>query len=80
MVLKWCLGKIVGHKELTEQSWLTRRQPGLGWHGTKTTKGKLIMMINESMTRLALKRYLKRSGHKECSQLIERQLGFDKEL
>ena len=65
----------------TDRTKLTHKETtGIGQHGTKTTKGKLIRMINESMTRLALKRYLKRSGHKECSQLIERQLGFDKEL
>lgn len=57
----------------TDTTALTHKETtGIGQHGTKTTKGKLIMMIKEGMSRLALKRYLKRSGHKECNQLIER--------
>ena len=74
-----------GPEVMTEKDYMSQRTDittlthkettGIGQHGTKTTKGKLITMIKEGMTRLALKRYLRRSGHKECSQLIERQLG-----
>ena len=58
------------HKEIT----------GIGQHGTKTTKGELIKMIKEGMTRLTLKRCLRRSGHKvltKHSYLIKRQLRQD---